>query len=341
MYVGMVGINHKLANLRLRELLAKICHKRFGSGMCAHGDHHFILLSTCNRTELYFHSNDLTATHTYLLKILRAEVEEEFDQKLYSFFNYDCFVHLCRVTAGLDSAIVAETEIQGQVKVTYEEASAYQILPFPLHFLFQKALRVGKQVRTSFLQEGRGIPGLEDAILRAGLDLFKEIQQTHVLFVGASDINLKILAFLKRKGVQSITLCNRSWERAAEAAQTHQVNMLPWPCLKEWVKFNWAIFGTKAPEALVKAQDLQGATQFPRLLIDLSVPRNVDPHLKQAKGVHLRNIDQLNLSLNSRQQQMQHLLDEADLFIQQAAQRHLEGLASRTLKMTDASCFVA
>src|SRR4051812_9744096 len=120
MRVGIVGINHKLADLKLRERLAKACQKRFGPFQAVHGDHHFILLSTCNRTEVYFSSDDLAATHSYLLSILRTDVEEEFDHKLYSYFGTDCFSHLTRVTSGLDSAIIAETEIQGQVKTAYE-----------------------------------------------------------------------------------------------------------------------------------------------------------------------------------------------------------------------------
>ncbi len=330
MHVGMVGINHKLADLRLRELLAKACQRRFGSSASTHGDHHFILLSTCNRTELYFHSPDLTATHAYLLKILRAEVEEEFDQKLYSFFSYDCFLHLCRVTAGLDSAILAETEIQGQVKAAYEEASSYQMIPFALHFLFQKSLRVGKQVRTLFLQEGRRMPNLEDAIFSIGAELFSNIREVKTLFVGASEINLKILSFLRRKGIQKLTLCNRSRERAEVAANTYHVALLPWHELHQQLfKYDWIIFGTKAPEALIKSNDFKQRLSEPRLLIDLSVPRNIDPHLAHIEHLHLRNIDQLNLALKSRQEQMQHVIMEADLFIRRTSQKHMEGFISR------------
>src|SRR5262245_20986881 len=117
MKVGVVGINHKLADLKLREQLAKNCQKCFGSLRAVNEHHHFILLSTCNRTEIYFSSEDLTTTHTYLLSILRMEVEGEFDHKLYSYFGVDSFCHLTRVTLGLDSAIIGETEIQGQVKL--------------------------------------------------------------------------------------------------------------------------------------------------------------------------------------------------------------------------------
>ncbi len=134
MRIGVVGINHRLAGLELRDSLARICQKKFGSDRITHSNHSFILLSTCNRTEVYFCSDNLPESHSYLINALRGDVSEDFDQKLYSFFGSDCFLHLCRVTAGLDSAIVAETEIQGQVKTAYEKAA--QKFLFQVIFIF-------------------------------------------------------------------------------------------------------------------------------------------------------------------------------------------------------------
>ena len=132
---------------------------------------HFAFYLQSNR-DLTFSSTDLgTSTHTYLLSILRTEVEEEFDHKLYSYFGVDCFSHLTRVTLGLDSAIIGETEIQGQVKLAYENTSDYHALPEALHFLFQKALGISKKLRSE-LQLGRGMPNLEHAILQTGKHLF-------------------------------------------------------------------------------------------------------------------------------------------------------------------------
>lgn len=112
MRIGVIGINSKLASLQLRERLAKACQKHFALQNCLHGPHRIVQLSTCNRTELYFYSHDLAEAHTYILNVLRQEIQDEFDQKLYSYFGCDCFQHLCRVATGLDSAIIGETEIQ-------------------------------------------------------------------------------------------------------------------------------------------------------------------------------------------------------------------------------------
>jgi glutamyl-tRNA reductase len=328
MRVGVIGINHKLADLQLRELLAKACQRRFVPGNSLHGDHTFVLLTTCNRTEVYFTSDDLTNTHGYLLQILRNEVEDDFDQKVYSYFSQDCFLHLSRVTAGLDSAIVAETEIQGQVKAAYENAAKHLYLPGELHYLFQKALKVGKQVRTT-LPMGRGMPDLEHAIYNAGSHLFKNPQQKKILFVGASDINQKILAFLKSRNLQDITLCNRTIERAQAIAATHQIPILQWEKFSDWHLYDWIIFGTKAPEYLIKTKDLPATTISHKLIIDLCVPRNVDPKFGRDSRITLMNIDQINRILRVRKQGMEHTLAQAEQVIAEAVERHVEGFRVR------------
>lgn len=323
MRIGVIGINHKQAHLELRESLAKACQRRFALGGSNVDQHVFLLLTTCNRTEVYFSSQNLAETHTYLMQILRDEVDDAFDQKVYSYFGQDCFLHLARVTAGLDSAIVAETEIQGQVKTAYENASSHISLPGEMHFLFQKALKIGKKVRTA-LTLGRGMPDLEHAIFNAGMHLFNVPQDVKILFVGASDVNCKILSFLQTKNLQNITLCNRSKPRAHAVADSHGIPVLEWSEFDKWHQFNWIIFGTKAPHYLLTKANLPEECVSRKLIIDLSVPRNVDPKLSRDPRVTLLNIDQINRILRVRRQRMTHLLEEAEKLVMNAAQTHFE-----------------
>lgn len=316
MYVGVVGLNHRLADLKLRELLAKCSARRFGAGQSLHLHHEFILLSTCNRTEIYFSSPDLTETHNYILNILRREIDLDFDQKLYSFFHGDCFQHLVRVTSGLDSAIVFETEIQGQVKVAYEQACRYKSFSFDMHYLFQKSLKVAKKVRGEVQQE-RGVPDIEHAIYNTGCYFFRETRRKKILFVGASAINLKILHFFKNKEVGDITLCNRTDETANKVAEKYPITILKWSSLKEWVNFDWVIFGTKSPSHLIDGKALRSSCtrDHSKLIIDLSVPRNVDPEMAKEAGIALFNIDQINRMVNVRKKQVQSLVDQAENFV--------------------------
>lgn len=314
MQIGLIGINHKLADLKLRETLAKVCQRRFHPQFSTHGDQTFLLLSTCNRTEIYFSSSDLAETHSYILNILRQEVDQEFDHKLYAYFRLECFYHLSRVTAGLDSACLAETEIQGQVKAAYEQTHELVSLPPELHYLFQKSLNIGKQVRSE-LNLGRGLPELEDAIVETARLFFTNFDTLKILFVGASAINEKVLSHKRLKGVHLMT---RSQERALDLQNRLKVHPVPWD-LSVWPSYDWIIFGTKASDYLIKPE---GDFSSKKLIMDLSVPRNVDPNLAKHPHLTLLNIDQLNRLLHTRHKQLHSSLSHADRLVSTLAERH-------------------
>ncbi len=318
MRVGIVGLNHKLANLTLRERLSKACQSYFCDYV--HDDHSFVLLSTCNRTEIYFSSEDLTGTHTFLLDLLRRMVPEEFDQKLYSYFGHDCFLHLARVVAGLDSAIVAETEIQGQVKNTYESVSAKRRLPKELHYLFQKTLKIGKLIRSEYAM-GRGMPDIEHAVYTTASQYFEDIKDRNILIVGASAINHKIVNYLKLKQCSRLTICNRTIARGQQTAASLNIPFTPLHTVN-WTSYNCLIFGTKSQEHLLNTHTLRNVNSS-KLIIDLSVPRNVDPALSKHPLINLLDIDELNCSLHMRKEQMLHLLRSAEKRASMETQKHV------------------
>ncbi|MEC7839936.1 MAG: glutamyl-tRNA reductase [Chlamydiota bacterium] len=323
MHVGVVGINHKLADLQLREKLAKNCQRRFGPGHSAHTNHAFVLLSTCNRTEIYFSSPHLAETHTYILNILRHDLHNDFDQKLYSYFNEDCFTHLARVTCGIDSAIIFETEIQGQVKIAYQKACEYSTLTSDLHFLFQKCLRIGKKIRNG-MPIDRGTPDLEHAIYTTGKHLFKSTHKRKVLFVGASDINMKILHFLRKKDVDDITLCNRTQATAEKLSRKYNLDTLPWQNLPRWDAFDWIIFGTKSPDYLVTKSSVTSSYPTQKLVIDLCVPRNVDPKIRTNQSITLLNIDQINHMLKVRKKGLTKFMESTESIVEVSTGRYLD-----------------
>lgn len=314
MRVGVLGINHKLAGLHLRELLAKICQRRLHPGQSTHGEHSFVLLSTCNRTEVYFSSEDLAETHSYLLSILRHDVSEDFDQKLYSYFGQDCLLHLSRVTAGLDSAIVAETEIQGQVKTAYESSQEYYHLPFELHYLFQKSLSIAKKIR-AVLPVKPGLPDLSHAVYQTGQYFFFSKPEPKILFIGASEINEKALSFLKQKKHAHISLCNRSEASGRAIASKYDISYVDWNEIHSWQNYDWIIVGTKSPEFLIHYHSLTSPIADQKLVMDLSVPRNVDPLIARHPKITLLNIDQINRMLKIRRKTLSHALEIAEQLV--------------------------
>jgi glutamyl-tRNA reductase len=326
MRVGVLGINHKLAGLNLRELLAKICQKRLDPGQSTHGEHSFILLSTCNRTEVYFSSEELANTHSYLLGILKQEIDklqinQDFDQKLYSFFGKNCLAHLSRVAAGLDSAIVAETEIQGQVKQAYETAHEYQKLPHELHYLFQKSLSIAKKAR-GLLPLKPGLPDIEHAVFQMGQQLFENLYDAKILFIGASRINEKIIGHFKQRRLQHLVLCNRTRAHGEALAKRQKIAYAHWDELAHWEQYDWIIAATRSPEYLLLHGHMSSPAASRKLLIDLSVPRNADPLLMQDPNIHLLNVDQINSQLELRKNRLALSLELAEELVVRTSQNY-------------------
>lgn len=308
MRIGVVGINHKLADLSLREILAKAFQKHFGCDQSCFS-FSYVLLSTCNRVELYFSSIDLAETHTSILSLLKREIKQDCDQKLYSYFGLECFLHLSKVTAGFDSAIMAETEIQGQVKQSYEHAQKSKQLPSTLHSLFQKSLQIAKFIRSKY-NLGRGMPDIEHAIFQTGTHYFKAPREKSILFIGSSAINKKVLDYLYHKSCHRMTICNRTEEHAEKIATEYQMSLLPFKELYRWTDFDWIILGTNAPHYLIHENDLKEMSS--KLIIDLSLPRNADPRIAQHPKVQLLNIDQINRMLKFRRKWIDATFIEAE-----------------------------
>ncbi len=259
---------------------------------------------------MYFSSGDLVSTHSRLLQLLRGSVTDEFEHALYSYFGADSFHHLARVTAGLDSAVLGETEIQGQVKSSYQDAHTRMGLSKELHFVFQKSLKIGKQVRNRYLIE-KGIPDLSGAIYKMGSMVLDKPEQRSILFVGASEINLKVLRYLKLRGIKDLTLCNRTMSKGQQIAREEGVHCMDWSQLPRWSQFDWIIVGTKSPEYLLHPSEVtKGMSK--KLIIDLSLPRNVDPAVGRHPKVLLFNIDQINHAVDTAQAEVKELLRQAD-----------------------------
>jgi glutamyl-tRNA reductase len=270
--VGVLGVNHKTADLELREAVAR------ASAMLPE---EVVILSTCNRIEIYYSSSCLPQMHGELLSFFRP-----FQHRFYSYFDQHCLTHLCRVTAGLDSAIVAETDIQRQVKCAYTKACATIRLPSPLHFLFQKALKVAKEIRSHLLPHPSSLSSvIWDLMIQHGSTAARP------LFVGNSHVNRALIRFFQQKGIQNIVLCSRG------------TNGMGREILQQWEQFDLIITATHAQHYLLQPKVLDDHT---RLIFDLSVPRNVDPSMRTLAGVTLYNIEQLHQFVKQRGIDQQH-----------------------------------
>lgn len=306
MQVGIVGINHKSSALPLREALARAFQKAFEQK-------EGVLLSTCNRTEFYFCARSLAETQMEILSLLREVMEESFEHALYSYFGQDCFNHLGRVVSGVDSAIFGESDIQRQVKLAYEHARKTKELTHEIHYLFQKGLKIGKELRSSFLMEKKEAP-LPFAI-QSILDKDQQpIEEAQILFIGNSAINRKLIAYFQFRGAQRLTLCTRMVK-----GDFPKVSIEDWSVLKEWDSFDVVICGTYHGQYILE-QPTRPLKKT--LLFDLSVPRNIDPKLGVHPKLKLYNIDQIGKLTQKKRGEKEITLCEN--VIEKAVQRQMQ-----------------
>ncbi|MGC1877928.1 MAG: glutamyl-tRNA reductase [Rhabdochlamydiaceae bacterium] len=318
MRIGVLGINYKSSEIGTRESVSKACQIKISQGSAIAEDYRCVVLSTCNRLEIYFSCENLAEAHSALLNMLREEIDTAFEHKLYSFFGLDCFMHLAGVTSGLDSAIIAESEIQRQVKVAYEQTLLHYSLPSCMHFLFQKSLKLGKQIRSTFSLSQNGVT-IAKILFQLSEHLLGGLSDLPVLFIGNSEINRKGMAHFKRKGVKKITLCTRSLLSAKEMSEKEGLTLLPWEKLPSWQEYPLIICGSNAARYIV---DNPGENLTARLIFDLSVPRNVDPILARHPKLILLNMEELTVLIERKQEKNLLEINRAETLILEGVQRY-------------------
>lgn len=299
MRIGVLGINHKSSELSFREMLSKACVRQFSKESKIAQKLSCVVLSTCNRTEIYFSSETLAEAHTAILSVLREEISEAFEHKLYTYFGCDCFFHLAAVTAGLDSVILGETEIQRQVKLAYQTTSLYYRLPSSIHFLFQKSLKIAKSIRTT-AQITCKQQTLPAAIFQISQWFFEDLKQKRILFIGNSEINRKVISHFKHNKCDQLTLMTRAVHSAQEVGSAFNLSICNWSELNTWKDYDMVICGTTHPDFILGPEHLESQPLKTKLIFDLSVPRTVDPDLNKNSQLTLFNIEELGKLIDQR-----------------------------------------
>ncbi len=299
-----MGVNYRTAPVALRERLAvparelpAVLHALRADGAL----HEAVLLSTCNRTEVYAVTGDPEAARRHITDLFSHHSQllpAAFAAALYQRTDRDAATHLFRVSAGLDSMIPGESEITAQVKQAYLTASAAGTTGPTLNRLFQKALHSAKIIRTQ-TRIGEGRASIGSIVLTLARQRFGEgLRDCEVLLWGAGKAAEATARHLVASGVRQLWIVNRTQAKAEELASLCRGGWVSWEqAAAHLTRVDIAIICTQAPHYVIDAQEWmrrrpqrQGR---PLLLIDLAVPRNVDPTLKGCDGVSLHNIDDL------------------------------------------------
>jgi glutamyl-tRNA reductase len=293
------GISHKTAPVELREQLAvkqsEIVDLAFVLKCFGHLDE-IVLLSTCNRVEIYGTTRQATGHIKSLLQLLCAE-PRELDDYIYVHEDADAVRHLLRVAPGLDSLVLGETEITGQIKNAYEIARNAGLTSRVLNRLFQRAFQATKEIR-SRTGIGRGAVSIKSAAVELVEKTLGDLSRQSIMVIGAGQMAECCVRSLVKKGARSILIANRSFDRAIDLAiQCGGQAVCLGDCLFEMPDVDVVIAATSSPDSLLTRDDadnlMRSRHHRPLLLIDLSVPRNIDPAVRGLEHVALYNIDDL------------------------------------------------
>jgi glutamyl-tRNA reductase len=294
-----VGISHKTAPVELREQLAvkqsELVDLARYLKWFGHLDE-IVLLSTCNRVEIYGTTRQATGHIKSLLQLLCAE-PRELDDYIYVHEDADAVRHLLRVAPGLDSLVLGETEITGQIKNAYEIARNAGLTGRVLNRLFQRAFQATKEIR-SRTGIGRGAVSFKSAAVELVEKTLGDLSRQSIMVIGAGQMAECCVRSLVKKGARSILIANRSFDRAIDLAiQCGGQAVCLGDCLFEMPDVDVVIAATSSPESLLTRDDadnlMRSRHHRPLLLIDLSVPRNIDPAVRGLEHVALYNIDDL------------------------------------------------
>src|SRR5216117_2505636 len=291
------GLSHKTAPVELREQLAvkqsEIVDLAFVLKCFGHLDE-IVLLSTCNRVEIYGTTRKATGHIKSLFKLLCSK-PGKLDAYIYVHENVAAVRHLLRVTAGLDSMVLGETEITGQIKNAYEIARNAGLTGRVLNRLFQRAFQATKEIRTR-TGIGRGTVSIKSTAVE--LIGRTDLSQQSIMVLGAGAMAENCVRLLVKKGAKSIFISNRSFDRALDLATRCGGEAVCFGhCLFEMRDVDVVIAATSSAETLLSCDDIENLMKArrncPLLLIDLSVPRNIDPAVGGLENIALYNIDDL------------------------------------------------
>lgn len=297
-----LGLNHRTAPVEVRERFAVADHKlaEHAAGLKElEGIEEALVVSTCNRTEYYLAGENPQQAFASLeirLSTL-AEPEHGVHEHFYHMQRGEAARHLCRVASGLDSMVLGETEIFGQIKSAYATALEAGATGPVLNRIFQRAFSIGKKVRTdTSIQEGA--TSVAGAAVELAEKIFGKLVGCRVIVVGAGEMSRQTAQALVSRGASSVFVTNRSFDRAEELAKEmggRAVKFDEWTGVLAGVDV--VISSTSAPHPVVLPAHIEAVRRIrkyrPLFLIDIAVPRDIDPGCGKIEEVYLYDIDTL------------------------------------------------
>ncbi|MDF2460076.1 MAG: hemA [Nitrospira sp.] len=304
MHIVVVGLSHKTAPVEIREKLA-VPESRLGEALtrlCAYqGIREGILLSTCNRVEVYAVVEDLEAGYGRIQEFLAdahlSVASEQLTPHLYWQTGDRAITHLFRVACSLDSMVVGESQILGQVKDAFEMALTHKTTGLILNKVVKKAISVAKRVRTDTRIAETAV-SVSYAAVELAKKIFSDLRDKTVLLVGAGEMAKLAARHFMAAGVRHVLVTTRTPQHAVALADRFNGTAVPFEQFREeMAAADIVLVSTGAAHYLVGSDDVQRAVKQrmnrPMFLIDISVPRNIDPAVRHVDNAFLFDIDDL------------------------------------------------
>ncbi|RIK78582.1 MAG: glutamyl-tRNA reductase [Planctomycetota bacterium] len=353
MKLQMVGCSHHTASVEVRERLAfsaEQAAKALERWQQQFPHAEAVLLSTCNRTELYTAAVETPPSHHEVAEFLASfhniPLSEIFDD-LFEQSGEGAVRHLFTVAASLDSMVVGEGQIIAQVKQAYELACARRSVGPITHDVFQAALRVAKRVTAETTIHQRRVSIASVAVADFARQIFERFDNKDVLVIGAGETAEETLRYLVDEGAQRLTVVNRNFERAQEVAARWSATPRPWADLPGLMaEADLVVSATGASEPIFTLDDFRRIEprRFQRTLcvLDLAMPRDFDPAIGECIGVYLYSIDDLRETCEANRRERQREWPAAETIIDEEAIRFIADMRHRasapTIQRLRATC---
>jgi len=325
MSVVVIGLSHRTSPVEVRErfafkepeIPAAMAELR-QRGLATES----VILSTCNRVELYV-ATPMPTDHAFAelqqFLVTHHAYPDPVHDHLYKFAEPDSLNHLFKVASGLDSMVLGETEILGQLKQAYDLALKHKHTGAFLNKAFQRAFNVAKHIRTDTNIQ-RGSISVASVSVELAEKIFDSLKNHEVMVIGAGDTSEKTARALLSRGAKSIIVTNRTLEKAEAIAKElggRAIGFDDWP--NEFAKIDIAISSTAAPHYVMDKAKLAPLMKLrknrPLLLIDIAVPRDIDPEVNQMDNVYLYDVDDLQTIADDYLQQRREEVAQCEAII--------------------------
>ena len=339
MEIVLVGLNFRTAPIEVRERVSFSGEQaqRAAEELKVRGIlEETLVLSTCNRSEVYgVHSNanrESAAALSSFLSAFHSVLPDQLNPSLYHHYDHDAVRHLFRVSAGLESMLLGEAEILGQVREAYLRAHEGHVTGPVLNRLFQAALEIGKRVRAE-TELGTRPMGVASAGMKLAERIFGKLQDRSALVLGAGTISEQVVSQLRDRKIKHLYLMNRSREKAEEFARQYDGEVLNWGEWDTSLKFPDIIVSAVGVQDYLVTRPMVEKAMVSRgnralFLMDLAMPRNVDPAVSEIYNVYLYCMDDLTEIVNQNRDARQSEVPKAEALVEDHVAKFISWQAS-------------